>query len=65
MLTFDGRIRLGAVAPRAGAWIETHFMVQYAEDDAVAPRAGAWIETTKCLEERWNYASRSPRGSVD
>ena len=33
-----------AVAPRAGAWIETQ-QAGALDADAVAPRAGAWIET--------------------
>jgi len=39
------------VAPRAGAWIETHSSVDTVSDDAdVAPRAGAWIETTSARQ---------------
>ena len=35
-----------AVAPRAGAWIETERIADAeAAKAAVAPRAGAWIET--------------------
>ncbi len=33
------------VAPRAGAWIETHRANQSIHCRRVAPRAGAWIET--------------------
>ncbi len=33
------------VAPRAGAWIETHPARRAGERTGVAPRAGAWIET--------------------
>ncbi len=34
------------VAPRAGAWIETHHTVDAVMlENSVAPRAGAWIET--------------------
>mgnify|MGYP000874264751 CR=1 FL=1 len=33
------------VAPRAGAWIETHEIISAGHGLAVAPRAGAWIET--------------------
>ena len=33
------------VAPRAGAWIETHNGDDNPFADLVAPRAGAWIET--------------------
>ena len=35
------------VAPRAGAWIETHIPQQLNILMFVAPRAGAWIETRK------------------
>ncbi len=34
------------VAPRAGAWIETHPVVVEELVFPVAPRAGAWIETS-------------------
>ena len=34
-----------AVAPRAGAWIETSASSRHASPGVVAPRAGAWIET--------------------
>ena len=34
-----------AVAPRAGAWIETLTLAKIEGYDKVAPRAGAWIET--------------------
>ena len=33
------------VAPRAGAWIETHLIAIAIDSPTVAPRAGAWIET--------------------
>ena len=33
------------VAPRVGAWIETHNALQARKPMAVAPRVGAWIET--------------------
>jgi len=35
-----------AVAPHAGAWIETKEDAARAYNDKVAPHAGAWIETT-------------------
>ena len=35
----------GAVAPRAGAWIETSTHLNINTTGSVAPRAGAWIET--------------------
>ena len=34
-----------AVAPRAGAWIETILPLVPDKEAIVAPRAGAWIET--------------------
>jgi len=34
------------VAPRAGAWIETHKRYYTGAVWRVAPRAGAWIETS-------------------
>ena len=34
-----------AVAPRAGAWIETVRIATTLSSTGVAPRAGAWIET--------------------
>ena len=37
------------VAPRAGAWIETHRAGGKRKLPAVAPRAGAWIETNSEL----------------
>ena len=35
------------VAPRAGAWIETHSIWYLLLTEYVAPRAGAWIETVE------------------
>ena len=35
----------GHVAPRVGAWIETHPRFQTPVGVRVAPRVGAWIET--------------------
>jgi len=37
--------RNSPVAPRAGAWIETHLEQLRTKLTDVAPRAGAWIET--------------------
>ena len=37
-----------AVAPRAGAWIETIYDETGLPLVCVAPRAGAWIETVNC-----------------
>ena len=34
-----------AVAPHAGAWIETSAIKWKIENEQVAPHAGAWIET--------------------
>ena len=39
------------VAPRAGAWIETHCNTSKRTRLKVAPRAGAWIETTTWLTD--------------
>ena len=33
------------VAPRVGAWIETHIHNLFVLNGTVAPRVGAWIET--------------------
>ena len=41
-----------SVAPHAGAWIETLYMIQEKLKNGVAPHAGAWIETI-CLEMAW------------
>ena len=43
--TLDFRI---AVAPPAGAWIETSSTSPPPHEKTVAPPAGAWIETTAC-----------------
>ena len=40
--------RFEAVAPLAGAWIETTASSQSTAGPAVAPLAGAWIETLSC-----------------
>ena len=42
---FNEQDAVAAVAPRAGAWIETFSGVMNAARTIVAPRAGAWIET--------------------
>ena len=56
-----------AVAPLAGAWIETSRRYRFTEVLAdVAPLAGAWIETltlNRFLERR--LPRRAPRGRVD
>ncbi len=38
--------RLGNVAPRTGAWIETPLHSAVSFKSSVAPRTGAWIETS-------------------
>ena len=43
-----------AVAPRAGAWIETRYSSFCRAELWVAPRAGAWIETL----DRFHYRQR-------
>jgi len=59
-----GILVLCAVAPRAGAWIETVVSVITTGAGLVAPRAGAWIETnTPALIG--HASSRAPRGRVD
>jgi len=40
----ESRLRI-TVAPRRGAWIETHFSPVVMVKNSVAPRRGAWIET--------------------
>src|SRR5690349_5749585 len=39
--------KAAAVAPRAGAWIETFQDIVHCAMVMVAPRAGAWIETPR------------------
>ena len=53
------------VAPRAGAWIETHSRSGRQQKRAVAPRAGAWIETSDTYLLKILAAGRPPRGGVD
>jgi len=50
-----------AVAPRAGAWIETPVRMWSTKRHIVAPRAGAWIETgtNKALSECPDVAPRA------
>ncbi len=47
--------RYCAVAPHAGAWIETSASLYNAESIAVAPHAGAWIETIKGLKQSFSH----------
>ena len=54
-----------AVAPHAGAWIETIATANSSTTGVVAPHAGAWIETAKDIGRNYLPGSRSPRGSVD
>ena len=54
-----------AVAPRAGAWIETSLLGYTLAADNVAPRAGAWIETRRGGLPSIRSRRRSPCGSVD
>ena len=56
---------LYAVAPRAGAWIETAGLGGAAVFWLVAPRAGAWIETVICVRRLAGVVCRPPRGGVD
>jgi len=49
------------VAPRAGAWIETHTPKHLSLKWIVAPRAGAWIETICCaagVSPAWSPPAR-------
>ena len=49
-----------AVAPRAGAWIETGNLLKPWRSQVVAPRAGAWIETLNELPRRKNKWQSPP-----
>ena len=60
-----GRTARGAVAPLAGAWIETRARQTCASPARVAPLAGAWIETRQSLVIPTLTWSRPPRGGVD
>ena len=53
------------VAPRVGAWIETHALYATCNHRIVAPRVGAWIETTVIRQGNHHKARRAPRGRVD
>ena len=53
------------VAPRAGAWIETHHQQNKYYHLKVAPRAGAWIETAIKRIVQFAPRRRPPRGGVD
>ena len=54
-----------AVAPFAGAWIETANDGTYKWIDKVAPFAGAWIETIPSARPSLKNCRRSFRRSVD
>ena len=54
-----------AVAPYAGAWIETLGQTPIRRNTAVAPYAGAWIETGRVKRLTPCLIRRSLRGSVD
>ena len=56
-----------AVAPFAGAWIETRpiIIVRITSSAAVAPFAGAWIETLQGREDGIERRRRPLRGGVD
>jgi len=54
-----------AVAPHAGAWIETVKGKDEATGTLVAPHAGAWIETSFDHLSSFKSLSRAPRGRVD
>ena len=54
---------LGIVAPRAGAWIETHECIRLFLADDVAPRAGAWIETG-LMTTHWTWRPVAPRAGA-
>ncbi len=48
LITAETASQILPVAPFAGAWIETLFLVDEKRVSRVAPFAGAWIET-----DRW------------
>ena len=54
-----------AVAPLAGAWIETISRQIRAVSWYVAPLAGAWIETMRIPAVLVLLTGRAPRGRVD
>ena len=54
--------KIGAVAPRAGAWIETFHNPMWRVRTKVAPRAGAWIETGRKADHWAAYQSPPARG---
>ena len=63
---YDGYHRgEAAVAPLAGAWIETLDKLKIIYHIIVAPLAGAWIETGAGFFCPKKIQSRAPRGRVD
>ncbi len=50
-----------AVAPRAGAWIETSVAILMGSLVFVAPRAGAWIETEVGAADYYAFSSHPVR----
>jgi len=56
-------IRTGGVAPRRGAWIETHGMAQDRTLRIVAPRRGAWIETDEARIDNFDFYVAPRRGA--
>ena len=52
------------VAPRAGAWIETHMVAAIANELMSPPARGAWIETLR-FPGGGDFGASPPRGGVD
>ena len=50
-----------AVAPYAGAWIETNSAIIEVSCGEVAPYAGAWIETNNAYKGKWSFWSLPTR----
>ena len=61
----QGSDGIKAVAPLAGAWIETNERAVVKQTDGVAPLAGAWIETAATGLQPPTNLRRPPRGGVD
>src|SRR5438874_798617 len=53
-----------AVAPRAGAWIETCLVITSCNPTLVAPRAGAWIETCPLAGKAFIQTGVAPRAGA-
>ena len=51
------------VAPRAGAWIESHADNHLLDCEVVAPRAGAWIESAYPADPH-NHQQVAPRAGA-